>query len=141
MFSQTNEYALRVVVFLAKQARAGTPATTRQIAAATHVPEGYLSKIMQALGRARIVKAQRGLYGGFTLARPPESVSVLDVIRIFDPIPRIRTCPLGLKSHGVRLCALHRRLDAAFANAEKAFAESSLADLLADEESSVPLCE
>ncbi len=48
MFSQTAEYALRAVVYLASQP--GTPRTTQEIAKATQVPTGYLSKVMQSLG-------------------------------------------------------------------------------------------
>ena len=58
MISQTAEYALRAIVFLADQAE---PRTTQQIAAATRVPPSYLSKVMQALSRARVVHSQRGL--------------------------------------------------------------------------------
>ena len=139
MFSQTTEYALRAVVWLAS--RHGKPQTTRQIAATTRVPAGYLSKVLQALGRADLVKSQRGLYGGFTLARPPGQISVLEVVNAVDPIQRIETCPLGLKSHGAELCALHKRLDDAIAHIEKAFSTSSIADLLSESSSKHPLRE
>lgn len=48
MISQTAEYALRAVVYLGSQT--GQPTTTQRIAAATQVPVGYLSKVMQSLG-------------------------------------------------------------------------------------------
>ena len=59
LISQTAEYALRAVISLARDP--STAQTTRQIAASTHVPAGYLSKVLQALGRAEIVVSQRGL--------------------------------------------------------------------------------
>lgn len=137
MFSQTAEYALRVVVFL------GTlrdePATTRQIAAATRVPEGYLAKILQSLGRAGLVRSQRGLHGGSVLARNPAEISVYDVVTAIAPLPRITTCPLGLVSHGTKLCAVHRRLDDAVAMVEQAFRDSTIADMLAEASPSIPL--
>ena len=52
MISQTAEYALRAVVYLA--GTAGAPRTTSQISAATAAPAGYLSKVMQGLSRARL---------------------------------------------------------------------------------------
>ena len=67
MFSQTLEYALRIVVYIA--GAGGKPATTRQIALATHVPESYLSKVLQGLSRGGLVSSQRGLHGGSVLAR------------------------------------------------------------------------
>jgi Rrf2 family nitric oxide-sensitive transcriptional repressor len=139
MFSQTAEYALRAVVWLA--AHHGEPQTTLQIAATTKVPPGYLSKVLQALGRANLVNSRRGLYGGFTLTRPPEKISVLEVLNAVDPIRRIESCPLELKSHSKDLCALHRRLDDAIAHIEKAFSESTIADLLAHPSGSHPLCD
>jgi DNA-binding IscR family transcriptional regulator len=63
------------------------------------------------------------------------------VVHAVDPLPRIHTCPLHLQSHGVKLCALHRRLDDAFALVEKAFRSSTIADLLADSGPSKSLCE
>jgi Rrf2 family transcriptional regulator, nitric oxide-sensitive transcriptional repressor len=48
---------------------------------------------------------------------------------------------LGLKSHGVRLCPLHKRLDDALAMVENAFARTTLAEVLAEPTTSVPLCE
>jgi Rrf2 family protein len=139
MFSQTTEYALRAVVWLA--VHHDSPQTTQQIAAATRVPAGYLSKVMQALGRADLVGSQRGLHGGFVLSRPPEAINVLEVVDAVDPIRRIEICPLGLKSHGQKLCALHRRLDNAIAHIEKTLAESTLADLLLEPSDSRPLCD
>jgi Rrf2 family protein len=137
MFSQTAEYALRVVVFLGTLR--GVPATTRQIAAATRVPADYLSKILQSLARGGVVRSQRGLGGGSVLARDPGELTVFDVVEIIAPLPRIQTCPLGLPSHGTKLCPLHRQLDDALALVEAAFRNATIADLLADPSTSIPL--
>ncbi len=141
MFTQTAEYALRAVVYLASEGRASR--TVREIAAVTRVPAGYLSKVLQALGRARLVRSQRGLRGGFALAVPPEKLTVYDVVQAVDPIRRIRSCPLGLKGH-VNLCPLHRRLDAAIATVERALQQSTVAELIAEPDPRrgipVPLC-
>src|SRR5690242_11221105 len=59
MFSQTTEYALRIIAYLA--GHFGESVTTRQISVATKVPESYLSKVIQELSKARLIKSQRGL--------------------------------------------------------------------------------
>ena len=139
-FSQRVEYALRAVVYLANEAPAGV--TTEQIAAATRVEhQAYLSKVLQALRRAGVVRSQRGVGGGMTLARTPAELTILEVVNAVEPLHRIRTCPLGLSAHGVRLCALHRRLDDALAHVEQAFRRSTLAEILAEPNPSVPLCD
>jgi Rrf2 family protein len=137
MFSQTTEYALRVVVYLASLG--GTPATNAQTAEATRIPAGYLAKVLLSLSRAGIVRTQRGLHGGSVLARPADTITVYDVVQSVDPIERITTCPLGLTSHGVNLCPLHRRLDQAIESVENAFRGSTIAELVADPAPSKPL--
>jgi Rrf2 family protein len=139
LFSQTVEYALRAMVHLA--AESPEARTTDQIAAATLVPRAYLSKVLQSLGRQGLIQSQRGIGGGITLAKPPAKLTILEIVNAVEPIQRIKTCPLGLPSHGVRLCALHRRMDAALAMVEKAFGGSTLAEVLADPNKSVPLCD
>jgi Rrf2 family protein len=128
VISQTAEYALRAVVHLA--AGPSAPRTTRQIAAATRVPAPFLSKVMQGLGRAGLVRSQRGLRGGFKLARDPAELTILDVVNAVDPLRRIRGCPLDLPEHGLNLCPLHRRLDDAAALVEDAFRQTTVAELL-----------
>ena len=139
MFSQTVEYALRAVVHLAHHAPDAR--TTEQIAKATKVPQAYLSKVLQNLRSNGIVKSQRGIGGGISLSPSPDQLTVLQVVNSVDPIKRIKTCPLGLETHGMNLCPLHRRLDNALAMVEEAFGDTTLAEVLADPTSSVPLCE
>jgi Rrf2 family transcriptional regulator, nitric oxide-sensitive transcriptional repressor len=138
MSSLTAEYALRDVVMLGSNP--GSPRTTQQIAEQTQVPSGYLSKVLQALGRAGVVEAQRGLYEGFVLARPLNELTILDVINVVDPLERIERCPLGLAAHGNRLCPLHRRLDQGIAEMEALFRGTTIGKLLAEQETSQPLC-
>jgi Rrf2 family transcriptional regulator, nitric oxide-sensitive transcriptional repressor len=138
MLSQTVEYALRAVVYLAGE---GEARTTGQIAEKTRVPTAYLSKVLQGLVRSGIVHSQRGVGGGITLVPEPHELTILDVVNAVEPLQRIVVCPLGLKSHGAKLCALHRRLDDALATVEEAFRQSTLADVLADANPSVPLCD
>lgn len=139
MISQTTEYALRAVVYLAMIPRAAK--TTNKIASATLVPEAYLSKILQSLGKAKLVQSQKGLGGGFTLSKEPQFITVLDVINAVDPIKRIRECPLGIKTHGINLCPLHQKLDNAMQLVETAFTQSTIYDLIAEKTNSTPLCE
>jgi Rrf2 family protein len=141
MFSQTTEYALRAMVYLAAQE--GQARTAQQIAQATKVPPGYMAKVMQGLTRAGLVHSQRGLHGGFTLTRPPAEMTVFDVVQAVDPLQRIRGCPLDVQGH-VNLCPLHRRLDHAIGLVEEALKRSTIAELLGEPSAArgipIPLC-
>lgn len=138
MLSQTTEYALRAVTFLARNASA--PRTSREIAAGTKVPPAYLSKVLRGLSRAGVVLAQRGLRGGFQLAKPAEELTLLEVVNGVEPMRRLKSCPLGLVSHGVNLCPLHRRLDRLIGQVAKELESTTLAQVLAEPSRSVPLC-
>jgi len=140
MISQTSEYALRAAVMLATRAT-DRPASAQEIAEATRVPVGYLQKILRALARKGVLTAHRGTNGGFALAKVPSAISVLEVLKAADGgIQRIERCPLGIKGH-TTLCSLHRLLDAELARAERAFASTSLADLLDGDGGIRPLCD
>jgi Rrf2 family protein len=139
MISQTAEYALRAIVALGSSP--DRPVTTQQLAGQTRVPAGYLSKVLQALGKAGLVEAQRGLHGGFLLARPLNELTVLDVINAVDPLKRIERCPLGRESHRQRMCPLHRRLDEGIALVEGLFGETTIDELIAGEAPGQLLCE
>jgi Rrf2 family transcriptional regulator, nitric oxide-sensitive transcriptional repressor len=139
MFSQTVEYALRAVVHLASNAPAAQ--TTEEIAKATKVPQAYLSKVLQGLVQAGVVKSQRGIGGGMALTKVPAKLTILEVVNAVDPIQRINSCPLELASHGMRLCPLHRRVDAALAMVEEAFRSTTLQEVIDEPTESFPLCE
>ena len=139
MFSQTVEYALRATVHLAMNN--DQPQKTNQIADATQVPTAYLAKVLRELNRHGLVRSQRGLGGGISLAKSPQEMTVLEIVNAVDPVTRIKTCPLQLSSHGVQLCALHRRMDNALAMVESAFAETTLAEILNESTERLPLCE
>lgn len=137
MFSQTVEYALRAVIHLA--AKSPEAQTTGQIAEATKVPPAYLSKVLQELRQSGILHSQRGVGGGMSLAKTPEQLTILSVVNAVDPIKRIHTCPLDIPSHGTHLCPLHYRMDSAISEMEKAFGATTLAEILADPNPSIPL--
>ena len=78
MFSQTVEYALRAIVHLAQHSPSGR--TTDQIAEATKVPKAYLGKVLQGLVRKGIVNSQRGIGGGISLVKTPDTLTILEVV-------------------------------------------------------------
>ena len=138
MISQTAEYALRAIVYLADHANEAH--TAEAIARGTKVPVGYLAKIMQNLSRSGLVSSQRGLYGGFTLKQPATELTVYDVVQCIDPIARIEKCPLGIESHGGTLCPLHSNLDQVLGGIEGHFRSLTIHDLLNQPGGSRPLC-
>lgn len=138
MFSQTQEYALRAVVWLASHAEDGAFGCN-QIAEETAVPPSYLAKVLQELARSGILTSKRGVGGGFQLDREPETLTVLEVINAVDPLKRITACPLGLKTHGKHLCPMHSRLDGAMEMVEDALRNSTIREVMSEPGRPLPM--
>ena len=125
MFSQTSEYALRAMVQLAFAGEAGC--STDDLAEKTKVPRAYLSKVLQGLRSSGLVKSKRGAGGGICLIKPSSEITILAVINAVEPLQRIRSCPLRLQSHEVRLCP-HSKVDEALALIEHSLARRPRSD-------------
>lgn len=79
-FNSKLRYALCAAVDLAMQPPAEA-CQSREIAARQGIPGPYLDQILASLKSAGIVRSIRGAGGGYNLARPPERISVGDVVR------------------------------------------------------------
>src|SRR5438876_1868629 len=87
--SAKADYALRAVIELA--AAGDGPVKGERIAQAQEIPLKFLENILGDLRQAGIVRSQRGAEGGYWLARPPEEISVADVVRTVEgPIANVR---------------------------------------------------
>ncbi|WP_426570814.1 RrF2 family transcriptional regulator [Aquihabitans sp. McL0605] len=80
---QGVEWALHACVHLA-MAGPDRPVPVASLAELNDLPAPYLNKQLQALARAGVLTSTPGARGGFSLARPPERITVLDVVQAVD---------------------------------------------------------
>lgn len=80
LITQKNKYAIRAVFELAKRLDQG-PVKIVDIAAAQKIPVKFLEVILNQLKHGGMVTSKRGFQGGYTLLRPPDRVTVGDIIR------------------------------------------------------------
>jgi Rrf2 family protein len=93
--SAKAEYATRAMAQLAA-APAGTPVKADDLAAAQDIPAAFLLGILAELRADGLVTSHRGRDGGYTLARPPDEVTLADVIRCIDgPLASVRGLSLS----------------------------------------------
>jgi Rrf2 family protein len=100
--SAKTDYAIRAVLELAAAPDA-TPVKGERIATAQGIPLRFLENILMQLRHAGLVESRRGADGGYRLARPPEDVTLADVIRAIDgPLAGVSgTRPEALGFQGV----------------------------------------
>ena len=90
--SARADYAVRAAVELA--AAGDGPTKGEAIARAQSIPLKFLENILGDLRHSGLVRSQRGADGGYWLARPPDQITVADVIRAVEgPLASVRGGP------------------------------------------------
>jgi Rrf2 family cysteine metabolism transcriptional repressor len=73
------------VVAMAELARSGErPVPIKELAERRRIPEQFLEQLFSTLRRAGLLTSHRGMKGGYTLARRPEDINVLEVVQALD---------------------------------------------------------
>jgi Rrf2 family protein len=105
--TRKGDYAVRVVVDLASHPP-DAAVRSRDIGRRTGVPPAYLGKIIQTLAQAGLVRTRRGALGGVTLGRPPERITLRQVVEAVEGPISLNRCLVrpGLCPRD-RLCAVH----------------------------------
>jgi len=125
-FSTSIEYAIHGLVYLAA-AKSDSAVLVNDIAAAIRVPESYLRKVLQLLGRGGLVASHRGVKGGFTLARDPKEITLKDVVEAIDgTLPFYACAKTTRKCTIVEACPVSSAFSAARRKMAEALDETSI---------------
>lgn len=81
--STRTRYGVRLMAVLAGRYGQG-PQYLKDIARGENISEKYLSLIMIPLRGARLVSSTRGSRGGYSLARPPEDITLREIVQVFE---------------------------------------------------------
>ncbi len=130
--SAKADYAVRAVVELAA-ANDERPVKAERIATAQDIPLNFLENILGELRHAGLVRSHRGAEGGFRIARPPDQITVADVIRAVEgPLASVRGGPPEDASYAGAASALPRVWIAVRANLRRVVEQVTIADIAAD---------
>ena len=112
-----SPYALSALVELYRRGN-GQPVPIAELARRREIPVQFLEQLFATLRRAGLLRSQRGVKGGYTFAREPESITVLELIELLDG-------PLGRDATGVFFAAAQA--------ASAVFAEATVASVAEQE--------
>jgi len=141
--TKKTDYALIALSYLAKRAEGVMSA--RELATASRVPLPILTNILKTLARACMVASERGSAGGYSLAKPAESISLHELITAIEgPVHFVQCVSAGAESHRnpceLEPCCSIRQPAHRVHGRLKEFLESvTLAELVDDETVSVGL--
>jgi len=82
--SAKAEYACLAILALAHRQQVDAPIRIREISEEYEIPERYLVQILLQLKGAGLVTSTRGAAGGYRLAKPPESITLSEVLQAID---------------------------------------------------------
>ena len=133
-----SEYAIHGLYYLAAKPL-NQVTYVGEIAADQNVSESYLAKVLQMLTRKGLLMSFRGTSGGYMLARPPEEITLMDVVEAVEGKTRIflcsaikTSCSLGVE------CFITRIFDKAERQMFEVLEEITLKDIV-DEMQGAPI--
>jgi len=129
--SRSTGYALLAVGYIA-QHRDKKIILSHDISKKYNIPLEYLLKILQQLVRASVLRSKRGPRGGFSLAKPPNKIAILQIIEAVDG-PLSNRLDLVEQTRGEKFSRrVEHVYEKAIAQARSVFEKAKLSDLLVD---------
>ena len=133
MFSRSTEYALRAVVFLAKNIKEDKRFAKKEIAEQLGFPEPYLAKILQHLVRKNIINSVKGPNGGFYASEETLNYSLLDIIDANEGLSFFSQCGMGLvECDHEKPCPIHNEYDEVRKNLYSILSRKKINDIIND---------
>lgn len=109
MMTRSGIHAVRALTRLA-QLPEGSFLGTSSVAVATGTPSNYLGKLLQSLARRGLLVSQKGMGGGFRLARDPKDISLYEIVDAIEDVSKWSVCILGRATcSDENACAVHER--------------------------------
>jgi len=90
-FTKRADYGLMAVHYIAAHGDDGA-VSAKRIAEEFHIPQERLAKILQRLAKKRLITSHNGPKGGYVLTRPPQEMTVGQVVRALEGPVRIVSC-------------------------------------------------
>jgi Rrf2 family protein len=107
IFSRQCEYALQAIMYLALKGE-HEKVSIKELTTTLNIPYHFLAKILQDLAHKGILCSQKGLHGGFGLAKSAEEITPLQIIEAIDGDAVLQNCVLGFEQCSeTNPCALH----------------------------------
>lgn len=110
MLSKTCEYAIRALIYIAKQTKERNRVGIKDVAKGIDSPEYFIAKILQEMVRQNLLQSTKGPTGGFHLDQNDMNNSLAVIVRHFDGDKIFSGCALGLKQCSEKNpCPLHNQ--------------------------------
>lgn len=134
MLSNTSKYALRAIIYISLNDDKRMKTGIKKISEDLDIPAPFLAKIFQLLARNKILNSTKGPNGGFSFNKPPESISLFDIVTIIEGSDIFERCLISMRpchEHNIP-CPLHDSYHAIRTEIVKLFKEQTIGSLAAN---------
>lgn len=97
MFSKSCEYAIKAMIFVAQKSKDEVRVGVKDIANGIDAPEHFIAKILQDLGKKKMLNSVKGPNGGFYMDSKNLKSSISDIVKAIDGDSIYKDCVIGLK--------------------------------------------
>jgi Rrf2 family iron-sulfur cluster assembly transcriptional regulator len=135
MLSNRCRYGIRAVIYLAFHYPDKTNIGIKKISDDLKLPSPFLAKILQQLAKQKVLNSTKGPNGGFSLLKKPESITLLDIVKIIDGEAILKNCIIHDGScaeirRNKKICPVHDDYSVIRANIISLFRNRTIADLV-----------
>lgn len=136
MLSNTSKYAIRAMIYIASHSSKSKRLGIKVIAKELQIPAFFLGKILQVLARKKLLDSMKGPTGGFTLGKPAEKITLLQIIETVDNTDFLNQCIIGSARCSMRHkpCVLHEKYAPIRDTFREMLSNETIADVLKGEE-------
>ncbi|MCX6076788.1 MAG: Rrf2 family transcriptional regulator [Campylobacterales bacterium] len=133
LITKASEYAILSLIVLSKT---DVPMGSETLSHELSISKSFLAKILQALAKDGILKSYKGVNGGFSLAKIPKEINMLEVMlsvegkapAVFECAPSVNDCP----SNKAQMCSIWPFLNRLQGKIDSFLSDLTLADILED---------
>jgi Rrf2 family protein len=126
--NKTTEYSLRILIYMAQKPSELYSAGT--LVKELKVSDKYLRRIMTDLSKSGFIQSAQGRTGGYSFAKDPSQIFLLDIIDAVEGIDSFNGCVLGFESCScINPCAMHETWLPVRNELNKVFSETKLSEL------------
>lgn len=135
MLSNSCRYGIRAVIYLAGRYPGKNNIGIKEISGDLRLPTPFLAKILQQLAKHKILSSTKGPNGGFSLLKKPESITLLEIVKIIDGDELFKNCLIhdgtcAEVKRSKKLCPVHDDYSAIRAVLMKLFKTRTIAEIL-----------
>lgn len=130
--STRGKYALEALLFLGHRSREKNLISLNTISEETGISAGYLEQLFRPLKKSGIIKSQKGKYGGYSLTRPADEITVGDILLCAEGPLSLVKCAESDSCERKEWCLTHKVWETAYKKTSETIESITLDDLILD---------